>query len=448
MTHIVTTNFKYLAALNFIETMTSGTNSLYLFLGKQTPWDDETSPPNPLESVSHYKQLWDNMIAGKLITLNNMSLVVPSIKWTENNIYFAYSDKVDLAQASAANGLYIMTSTFDVYKCISNNYGALSTQQPIGTGTSSSNYIQTLSDGYQWKYMLNIEPTDKFFTNDWIPIPFIPAPNSFQDLMRQSAIPGSICKIDVLNSGYGYANNSNSYILTITGDGFGANAYANVNNGQIQNIIITELGQDYTYATVTVADLLDPFGGAIGTGAQLEAIMSPVGGHGSNAALELGVKSVMISVSTSDSENNTITVVNSFRQNGLLLNPTIFGTANIANTAYIQTAEYIVVGGGIGSFTINERVYQGPDINNSIFAGTVIDYNSSPNLLRLNNITGVPQTGGVLFGSDSGAQRYITIVGNPSVQPYSGYIIDYDNESSILRQSGQTELFQFIETFG
>jgi hypothetical protein len=60
--------------------------------------------------------------------------------------------------------------------------------------------------------------------------------------------------------------------------------------------------------------------GVIAT-ADLRPILSPPGGHGSNAAAELYSKHVAVAVRLQNSESNTITTTNGFQQIGLLRNP-------------------------------------------------------------------------------------------------------------------------------
>lgn len=81
-------------------------------------------------------------------------------------------------------------------------------------------------------------------------------------------------------------------------------------------------GQDYTYATVNVVAGLT-FAPGISADMSLlaTAIMSPVGGHGSNAVRELGASSLMIVTDFEQSEGCKLTTENDYRQFALLKNP-------------------------------------------------------------------------------------------------------------------------------
>ena len=171
----------------------------------------------------------------------------------------------------------MITSNNEVYKCLSNNNNAVSINEPIGIGSPANNYIQTMPDGYQWKYMLQVQGGDIFFNSFWFATPLIPPTNSLQALIVNAAVPGSIDVINVIQGGTNFANSAQAYIVNIVGDGSGANAYAVVSNNSVQNIIMVNRGENYSYANVLFTD-------ANGINALAYAIMPPQGGHGSEPA--------------------------------------------------------------------------------------------------------------------------------------------------------------------
>jgi len=69
--------------------------------------------------------------------------------------------------------------------------------------------------------------------------------------------------IDVTNPGYGYTV---APTVTITGDGQGATAIAEIVNGRVNSIIVTNRGSDYTIATITLT--------GDGQGAEALAVLS------------------------------------------------------------------------------------------------------------------------------------------------------------------------------
>src|SRR5690606_38512464 len=96
---------------------------------------------------------WQDMIALKRVGYSSTTHVIPRINWASGTVYVEYDDTtVDLFGKS----FYVLTDDLNVYKCISNNYGAASTKKPTGTGTGYISNDPTSEDGYIWKYMYTV----------------------------------------------------------------------------------------------------------------------------------------------------------------------------------------------------------------------------------------------------------------------------------------------------
>lgn len=181
---------------------------------------------------------------------------------------------------------------------------------------------------------------------------------------------------------------SSAYEITpsvlIAGDGSAATARAIVNTSQsntISRVQIITRGQNYTYATATVAGNT----GGVSNSATLDVVFGPKGGHGADVEYELGASALAISVSFANNESNTISVKNDFRQLGLVKDPLF------ANVVY-------TVNGISGRFTIGETVSQ----NSSGSVGVVRDWDSI-STLTLTNVAGIFATGSQVVGGSSGA---------------------------------------------
>jgi len=181
MPAIVTNKFRIHNAKQFVEAFdeisaTSGVavsdatgllnTHMYLFIGKVTPWADDTNPPSPTDSVSNtvYGH-WRDMIAAKKITSTDVSHVVPRYNWTSGSNYFAYSHANN---ALFDQQFYVMTDDYNVYKCLANNNsGGTSSTKPSGTGTA----IVETNDGHKWKFMFQISAARalKFVTPSYMP---------------------------------------------------------------------------------------------------------------------------------------------------------------------------------------------------------------------------------------------------------------------------------------
>lgn len=270
MTAIITNNFRFLNAECFKEGF-AGSNTdenRYLFIGKITPWTNDTQPPLPLDSIEAEYRAWDDMLALKRITDTTVSNVLPRINWdsTGETVYVPF-DSTDInlfnhpTPAEVSDGItnsytpgnfYVVTDEYNVYKCIDNNNGAKSTVKPTGTGTSIFENL----DGYKWKFMYQINSTEllKYFTNDWMPVKHLTADDgSFQWAVQQAAVVGSIDYINVTSEGAGYiftnadtAQSGTLNTITLGGSAFGTNDVYNLSTvyitagtgvGQIRQIV-------------------------------------------------------------------------------------------------------------------------------------------------------------------------------------------------------------------
>ncbi len=509
MAAIITTNMRVYAANQFLNGFSDTAQNIYLFIGQTLPWLDENSPPTPLDCVRDESGSFRNMMSLKKIASGDVSLVIPRNNWLVNTVYTQYSHDIDLFDPnSGLPPFYVMSNMLNVYKCISNNNGAASTIQPTGTSTS----VITLSDGYQWKFMYTLPSISvlKFVTNEWIAVQTLTSDDgSLQWQVQQSAIKGTVDRIDIVSSGSQYTS---APTVVISGDGLGASAIATVNNGNISNIIVTSTGSGYSYANITFT------GGGVGAnGATANAILSPYNGHGSDPVGELGGFFVLISTDLVYSENSIFTVTNDYRQIGVLQNPLLNDGVTLANGLDYDQSLRLTFTSVSGSTFVIDEVITG---SISGATGVVLDWNSSTKVLRLVQVlgnfvpgesvvgasasgllqtfTGTATSGGVstitlpnsassvdsfyngqtikiLSGSGAGQIRVITnyvgstrvaTVSNPFITapnsssvisianiiipdllPYSGEILYIENRRLIFRTNTQSEAIKILSEF-
>ena len=182
-----------------------------------------------------------------------------------------------------------------------------------------------------------------------------------------------------------------SPLVTVSGDGSNAVARAIVNStsNSINSIEITSRGSGYTYASATLSGNSGSVNAS--SSATLKVIISPRGGHGSNAAAELAGHHVGIStVFDADASDNKVINSNDFRTVGILKDP-------------LQREATLSVSSVSGTFSVGEKVTQ----NNSSFLayGTVKTVNSTA--LVLSNAYGYFAAGNstfnLLVGNSSGS---------------------------------------------
>jgi len=138
------------------------------------------------------------MIAAKKVAASDVSHVITRHNWTTGRHYSMYKDTETfsnlistrtaqtLANTSGTGTasaslypMYVMNSTYGVYKCLYNsevelsgaNYAQVSTVEPTAT-TTTAGAPAALADGYVWKYMYTITASEalKFVTTSYIPV--------------------------------------------------------------------------------------------------------------------------------------------------------------------------------------------------------------------------------------------------------------------------------------
>lgn len=190
--------------------------------------------------------------------------------------------------------------------------------------------------------------------------------------------------------------------IGISGDGTGASAEANMTSANfIESIELISRGQNYTYA------FANAFGGTTSAAnTVLDPVISPKGGHGSNAIEEFGSASFMISVDLDQTEDGLIQGNSDFRQFGLASNPEIGGTVvgstdDIIHSYFVTSTSPITVFDGL---TTN-----GSSLIGNVSGETGLFYkytatlgNSLTGTLQINNPTDKFVSGDVLVVADTG----------------------------------------------
>jgi hypothetical protein len=216
MSAVITPLFHANIARSIYEEVQNRSSIYHYFIGKTLVWEDEQTPSLPFQYQSYENDARNNIIQTKQISINDVSLVVPRINWKGGQAYDMFDDKISPANpaASGATSLkesrfYVITEDFNIYKCIFNNNGGVSTVEPSGTG---SNNFET-SDGYIWKFIsfIPLGLRNKFMTPGFVPIT--------KSIKNQYYSSGTITAYNILDGGQNY--NPDETYLVIQGDGSG-----------------------------------------------------------------------------------------------------------------------------------------------------------------------------------------------------------------------------------
>jgi len=472
-------------------------NNFYVFVGKQSEYPTSDVAAEVESETDSFYNVWNEMMFGKKPTFKRM---VPKYTWTTATVYTQYDDHVELKDTD----FFVITDTRDVFKCISNNGGANSTVKPTKSATYIGTPFQT-GDNYKWLYMYTVAQSDKlkFTTNEYIPVTqdalvanaavnggifhinvedsgvdypnhtgtitttgsdstiiIANTANTTSNYYKDSAIAVTntsgntfVRKIGTSNTAYGititssfpagFLSNTCTYsigpLLTITSrTGSNASAYAVMNSttGAITRVNMAQYGTGYKDATVTATA-----GTNLGIGAELRAIISPDGGHGSNVYDELYCDALGVHCLFDEYNSTTFNTDVTYRTVGLLKNPTyVNGTLYAANT-FNQLCTINITGSGTGTYA-NGEVVTG---SISTASGRYAFANSS--VLVLTGVNGTFQSGEVLQGAN-GAQR-IASSGNTAANLaiYSGDILYVQNIQEVSRSTSNKEQVKLVIRF-
>jgi len=485
MAAIITNKFRINNAEQFVESFSEASpETYYLFIGRAHAWASDAdaqgntiaegtdaSPPTPNDDITSEFYAWDDMLGAKIIASTDVSRCIPRRNWTTGTTYDMYEHNISSSNAanSGATNLFdstyvVMNSAYAVYKVIENDGNTASTVEP----TSTSNSIFSTSDGYRWKYMYSLTSAEtlNFMSTDFIHC-------STDSTVSAAAVDGALDTALVVAGGSGYNTSSGSTIsaIPIRGDGSSGVASVTISSGAIASVSITTAGTGYTYAYIRNADIIAATNaGGSGSGANINVIIPPKGGHGSNALKELGAFYVMLNKSLVGAEGTSdIGVANDFRRIGLVRNPTNFGTSTVASATTRRQLYAAVFSSVSGTFTADEEINQAT----TGAVGKVVEYDSTNKILYwyqtrfpdvgtdsdgnltafsgANAITGQSSSASATPNTSSSATvnavSFSSGYSNPELAADSGDIIYVEERSPITRASDQTENIKLIIEF-
>ena len=517
MSAIITDQLRILNAKEFVASVASTSNSYYTFVGLpnatevSSTWN--TSPPDPRDNFDEEDNYWDTMIALKKVGSSDVKHVVRKVTWQSGVTYDMYRHDIKATNPSKPSNAislydanyYVVNSDYRVYICLQNGTdpenpsGRASLDEPTFTDLEPRE-AGTSGDGYVWKYLYTISPSDivKFDSTNFMPVPTDWETSTTNAAVRNNAATSGQLKIvTITNRGVGVGTAGRTYTrIPIRGDGTGAEATVVINsNSKVESVTISSGGSGYTYGTLDLA------GGGAPTGTTspvFNIIIPPQGGHGADIYRELGARNTLIySRIENDTENPDFITGNEIARIGIVQNPQAYNsTENLSLDKASAVYGVKLTGAGYSSatFTADDFITQTVGLGSTAI-GRVISYdqttgvlkywqdrslagfntdgtqNSSPTYgFRLQRFTATPGSGGsinILGGSTTLAiqtsftgvstvinsrtyylgQSFTQGVAQPEVEKYSGNIIYVDNRPSITRSTSQKEDIKVILQF-
>ena len=498
MPAIITNKFRINNAEQFSESFSETANQVYyLGIGRPQPFGTATRPdgrtdyegtdslPNtPGDTVGREFYTYDDLVAAKRIQTSDVSFVIPRRNWTAGIVYDTYSHdigeyttgstSVRKTSTSGATTLfdstfYVLSSARNVYKCLDNNGGATSTDEPTGVSTS----VITTTDSYKWKFMYTLSAAQQanFLSTDFMAVSPNSNASSDQSNVISAAVNGSIDIVKIKTPGSGGTNGTFTGI-PIRGDGNGGVATIVVSGGAVTSVSVTTPGTGYTFATISNAQIVSA-GATNLAGSELDVIIPPKGGHGANAQEELGAFFVMMNTSlegTESANSGDFSAVNDFRKIALLRDPTKSASAVTANTARLTKAVKIATSPTPGTFAADEEINQA----STGATGKVVEWDSTNNILYYiqtrHNDAGVDANGNltafsganVITGqggssptgtpdtSSTGTVNNVSFTSGysvPEIDHDSGDVLYIENRTPIQRAPDQTENIKLVIEF-
>ena len=510
MSALITDKFRIFNANNFVDSVLDSNNSYYVFLGLSNPavtgfgrtdvWDDnDGTPPNPTDNQQYLSHYRDTSLFGKRVTSENIRRVIRKVEWTSNTAYDMYRHDYSSSNLTPISeslrlydsNYYVVNKDFRVYICIDNGSsgdkpkGERSKFEPVSTDLAP---FEAGSDGYLWKYLFTISPSDivKFDSSEYIVLPNNWSSSTDPEISRvrdggDSDVNNNQIKKVYIESGgtSGYSDG----IYNILGDGSGAQVEITTTGGKITDTNVIAGGSGYTWGVVD----LQRSGTIASPPAKLIPIIPPSRGHGYDIYEELGADRVLVYVrfdaSTRDFPTNT-----QFAQVGIVKNPKEYSSGVTTYTGATFSSLYGIKlsDAYTGNPTIGQRITQ-TQSSTDIAKGYIASYDSDTKVLKYyqdrslyfsnslnendaNNVSVVSKivnfnstnsivfadatntsvssgfTGSVFGGVNLGV-NFTSGLANPEINKKTGDIIYIDNRPLVERNVRQKEDIKIILEF-
>jgi len=408
MAAIITSKFRFHNAEQFKESFSEAApTNYYMFIGRPsafasgTTGGSDSAPPTPVDNRRSEAFHWDDMLAAKKIDSTGVTHAIPrrDLDVSGATTYDMY--KPNYSASNTANSgatslfdstFYFMTSAYRVYKVLENkNNGAWTAAEP--TSTSAAPFT---TGGYTIKYMFTLSTTQvqNFLTPDFIPtLITAESGNGLADGRLDIVKVTTAGVAQNAGSAWGVAADRDVVNVPVRGDGTGALVTVTIGgtdgtaDGTVTACAITSNGSGYTHGTITSADIIEQYNiqqsDALTfpvTAPVFEVIIGPDGGHGTNPARELGGHFCLTDVKLAQTEAFDFSVVNDFRQIGIVRSPFSYGTTSNFTGSTARQTYAIKLASNSGTFSVDEKISQtiaAVSIASATVSGSIVTVNTS-----------------------------------------------------------------------
>jgi len=414
MSAIISDQFRIMNAETFTKSLVgvgSTANTYYTFIGQPNALNSQANGSSswgeglpPLDGFKEEDEIKETIISMKKVTTSDVRRMVRKNTWGSGTTYEMYRHDYTIYNLSPITNspslydanYYVINEDLRVYICLQNGSdpenlkGKPSVDQPDFVDLEPRP-AGTSGDGYIWKYLYTIKPSEivKFDSIEFIPVPEDWGTVGDSISTKNNAIDGRVQILTITNRGSGYAPASTTFTnIPILGDGTGGKATVVVDSfKKVSDAYITDGGTGYTKGIIQ----FEPGAPGIpdelvntGTIAKFDVIIPPKGGHGYNIYRELGAYRVLVYSRYNTDETNPDTIIgNDFARIGIIKNPTKTTSdieqLDIAEVSALKALKLTGVATTLTTYAVDSTITQ------TISAGTTaIGFVAS-----WNNVTGV-----------------------------------------------------------
>ena len=311
-------------------------------------------PPTGQDEADLQKSVQDSAANGSLSSIYVNQLYYNSFRYDPNLCAIGSSDTI-YAQEDASVGATSIDIDFFGSNSAVNSLKDMFVQVVDGPGVGQVRLIkssQRISSGGQKLLRISIDPLDEGLSGYDVgatgsAINVIPSIKIFGD---GTSLSGFSAKYSSLETALA--------IPTFNGDGI------------LKGADLLDIGKQYTFASASIPKGITAVSSSVNTFIPEDLLLtslSPLGGHGSNAVLELGASKVILKTTLEGGESSILNATNDFRQIAIIKNPEFSSTTAIIRTgdglgSGISAGDEVeLLGSGITAYGVVSSHYQFDD---------------------------------------------------------------------------------------
>ena len=361
MPAIISDQFRVLNAETFVKSLIGigqTYNTYYTFIGQPNSTNPLSggsstwgSGPSPVDGFKEENDIKDTVIAIKKVTTDDVRRMIRKVTWSAGTTYEMYRNDYSIYNLSPVTkssnlynaNYYVVNEDLRVYICLNNG---VNPENPSGKPSyDQPTFIDlepraagTSGDGYVWKYLYTIKPSEivKFDSIEYIPVPENWGTTGETVSTKANSIDGKIYTTIIKNRGNSYNPTSSTFTnIPILGDGIGGQVTVTTDSfGKVSDVYVTNGGQNYTYGSIQfypgapgISSSLTNTGIGTTSIATFDVIIPPKGGHGYDIYRELGAYRVLVySRYETLPSNPDVISGNDFARVGIIKNPTVINS--------------------------------------------------------------------------------------------------------------------------